>query len=470
MKLHRAITPLLLVTLAACAGPRAPWQGEDPGLEPVHAAYQTLMANYVDQPKPEVLLEAAFQGARQAVTDAGVSDPGVAAPSWTQGEDPNWERFAGVYNQLAGKYGKQVGSDKLEYAAIGAMAGALKDCQTRFYDPQATKDRRGDGSGQQNFGGIGVLMKNIPGHPTVLRVLDGPAKKAGLQPGDEIVAIDDASINGQSFEQVRNRIRGPQGSSVKLTIKRPGSQDAQEFSIGRAQIQAPIIDVGVAGNGTVGYIHLYSFPQAMPQEIDQTLKYFDEQHINSIVLDLRANTGGSQDTILAVLSRFVNGGVAEVQTDRGGNRQELKLDASQYWQNPKPLVLLADEDTQSGGEIFAKAMQEEGGYKIIGAPTAGCAASAKSFDMSDGSSLEISVAKVVSAKGEDINRAGVKPDQAIQFPVSDLAAGRDPQLLAAFQAVVSQSPQSAAQPQTAPNPPSIIKPATPAGVPANILK
>ncbi|HEX6513298.1 MAG TPA: S41 family peptidase [Chloroflexota bacterium] len=484
MKLQRAVVPVVLLSLAACAGPRLPWQGENPGLDPIHAAYQTLLANYVDQPKAVDLLTAAYQGTRQTLADAGVHDDSLQPPAWTSGDDANWQRFVSAYIQIANKYAKQVGSDKLEYGAIGRMASSLNDCQTRFYDPSAMKERQGEVSGQQDFGGIGVLMKNIPGHPTVLRVLNGPAQSSGLKPGDEIVAVDGKPTAGQSFEQVRNGIRGPQGTSVKVTVKRPGSAGTQDFDIARAQIQAPIIEAAIIG-GAVGYIHLYSFPQAIPEEIDRALQVFDQNNVDSVVFDVRANTGGDQQTILQVLSRFIKGGTAEVQVDRAGKKQEFSLDPSLYWQHPRAMVVLADEDTQSGGEMFAKALQEEGGYQVVGAPTAGCAASGHLYQLSDGSGLEVSIGKIVSAKGQDINRVGVKPDQPVQYPVDDLAAGRDPQLGAAIDALhtsgvgraVTANPSSgapAAPPPSASSAPEspVLKPLGPTsgGASIQILK
>jgi carboxyl-terminal processing protease len=463
VKLHRAVVPLLILSLTACAGPSLPWQRADTSVDPIHSAYETLAGNYVDQPSPVLLLEAAYQGSRQVLADAGIRDNELQPPVWADGQAANWDRFLKAYSQITDKYGKQVGSDKLEYAAIGGMAGSLKDCQTHFYSPAALKERRGDGSGQQQFGGIGVLMKNIPGHPTVLRVLDGPARGSGLKPGDEIVAIDGKSVSGQTFEQVRNTIRGPQGSNVKVTVKRPGESDPRDFDVSRAQIQAPIVDAAILGN-TVGYIHLYSFPQAIPQEIDNALRIFQERGVESVVFDVRANTGGDQQTILAVMSRFITAGTVEVQIERNGQRQSFDVDPSLYWKNPKPLVVLADEDTQAGGEIFAKAMQEEGGYRVIGAPTAGCAASARMYDLGDGSGLEVSVGKIVSGQGQDINRVGVKPDQAISYPVDDLAAGRDPQLVAALTAVRADA---ASQPSSPAPRPATGSGSQPSGAPTS---
>jgi len=449
VKLHRAVVPFLILSLAACAGPKLPWQREDPGLDPIHAAYETLMGNYVDEPSPVLLLSAAYQGSRQVLAEAGIRDNELQPPTWSDGQAANWDRFLKGYVQITNKYGKQVGSDKLEYAAINGMANSLKDCQTRFFDPNAMKERQAEIGGQQQFGGIGVLMKNIPGHPTVLRVLDGPARASGLKPGDEIVAIDGQPTSGKTFEQVRNSIRGPRGSSVRITIKRPGDSAAQDFDVARGQIQAPVVDAAILGD-SIGYIHLYSFPPAIPQEIDKALEAFDQRNVDSVIFDVRANTGGDQQAILQVMSRFIKGGAAEVQIERNGQRQPFSLDSSLYWKNPRPLVLLADEDTQSGGEMFAKAMQEEGGYKVIGGATSGCAASAHLYQLSDGSGLEVSIGKLVSGRGAEINRVGVKPDEEVKYPVDDLAAGRDPQLGAAISAL--RGGAGAGQPASQPAP------------------
>ena len=456
-----------------------PWQRDDPSLDPIHAAYQTLMSNYVDAPSPVLLLSAAYESSRQVLADAGVRDGQLQPPVWADGEAANWGRFLTAYSQITDKYGKQVGSDKLEYAAINGMASSLKDCQTRFFDPSAMKERQAAAAGQQQFGGIGVLMKNIPGHPTVLRVLDGPGRAAGLKPGDEIVAIDGKPTTGKTFEQVRNSIRGPQGSSVRITVKRPGESGTQDFHMARGQIQAPIIDAAILGN-SIGYIHLYNFPQAIPPEIDKALAVFDQRGVDSVIFDVRANTGGDQQAILQVMSRFIKGGTPEVQIERNGPRQPFPLDPSLYWKNPRPLVVLADEDTQSGGEVFAKAMQEEGGYKVIGATTSGCAASAHLYQLSDGSGLEVSIGKLMSGRGADINRVGVRPDEDVKYPVDDLAAGRDPQLAAALEALRGTG---AGQPTNVPVAapaaggaltPPILKPIGPAatgsGAPIQILK
>ncbi|MBV8086859.1 MAG: PDZ domain-containing protein, partial [Chloroflexi bacterium] len=286
--------------------------------------------------------------------------------------------------------------------------------------------------------GIGVLMKNIPGHPTVLRILDGPAKSSGLQPGDEIVAVDGKSTQGQAFEDVRNSIRGPAGQTVTLTVKRPGSNGAQDFTIQRAQIQAPIVEAAILG-GTIGYMHIYSFPQGVQTQIANALQTFEQRGATSVIVDVRTNTGGDHQTILSTLSLFIKSGQVESELLRNGQAQAFNVDGTSFWKNPKPLVVLADDDTQSGGELFAKAMQEEGGYQVVGTKTSGCTASAKLFDLGNGAGIEISTGKIVSGKGVDINRAGVTPDVVQSYPVEDLAAGRDPQLTAAVQVLQGQA-------------------------------
>ena len=198
-------------------------------------------------------------------------------------------------------------------------------------------------------------------------------------------------------------------------------------------------------------MHIYSFPQGLQSQVYSAIQTFEQRGVTSILLDLRANTGGDHQTILTLLSYFIKSGTVESETDRNGQSQPFTVDGSTYWKSPKPVVVLVDDDTQSGGELFAKAMQEEGGYPIFGMKTAGCAASARTFDLGDGSAIEISTGKIVSGKGADINRTGVTPDQVVDYPVTDLAAGRDPQLGAAAQAAAARatSGQGAAAPMPA---------------------
>ncbi|HEU0169142.1 MAG TPA: S41 family peptidase [Chloroflexota bacterium] len=462
MKVARAIAPLLLLSLSACAGPSLPGRSQASSssasaaaanLSTVQKAYQDLLDNYVDQPDPGLLLTGALQNVQQTLASQGVNSATVQVPAWGKDANADWSQFSGIFGPLDSRYGAQLGAGTLQNAAMTGMANSLNDCLTHYYDPASLTQRQAELNGQQNFAGIGVLMKNIPGHPTVLRILDGPAKSSGLQPGDEIVAVDGKSTQGQAFEDVRNSIRGPAGQAVTLTVKRPGSNGTQDFTIQRAQIQAPIVEAAILG-GTIGYMHIYSFPQGVQTQIANALQTFDQRGATSVIIDVRTNTGGDHQTILSTLSLFIKGGQVESEILRNGQAQSFSVDGTSFWKNPKPLVVLADDDTQSGGELFAKAMQEEGGYKVVGTKTSGCTASAKLFDLGNGAGIEISTGKIVSGKGTDINRAGVTPDVAQSLPVEDLAAGRDPQLTAAVQVLQGQATSGTASVRPSGQPPA----------------
>src|SRR2546427_8437420 len=128
--MHRAVLPLLILLLTACAGPKLPWQRQDPSIDPIHSAYEVLISNYVDAPNPVLLLGSAYEGIRQVLAEASIRDAELQPPVWAEGANANWDRFLKSYTQITDKYANRVGSDKLEYAAISSMAGALKDCQT----------------------------------------------------------------------------------------------------------------------------------------------------------------------------------------------------------------------------------------------------------------------------------------------------------------------------------------------------
>ncbi len=469
--MNRVLAPLLSVTLllSACAGPSLPFNQGDPSVVPIQQAYNALIENYIDPPDSVALLQAAYQGALQVLTSAGVRDVELRPPNLVAGKSDNLDQFLSAYKQITDKYASKVHSDRLEYGVISQMAASLKDCQTNFFDPAAYVQQQS----QQTFSGIGVILKNIPDHPTILRVLDGPAQRAGLRPGDEILAVDGQPTAGQPFPVLRNRVRGPQGSTVTIKVSRLGVTEPMNFQINRDQVQAPIIEAAVIG-GNTGYIHIYSFPPSMLAELDNALAVFDQRGVRSIILDLRANTGGDQQTVLSAASHFVQGSTVEIQVDRAGKRMPFQADPAFYWKQPKPIALLADDDTTAGGEIFVKAFQEAGVGPVVGAQTAGCATTAHTFELTDGSALDISIGKVLSGKGAEINHVGITPDTAVDYPVNDLAQGNDPQLLAAFQKLqpagtlpATPSLSLPPNPPTSPTQPSVTRSAAPSARPSS---
>ncbi|MHB8619245.1 MAG: S41 family peptidase [Chloroflexota bacterium] len=450
------LTAVLL--LSACARPSLPGGHDGPTVAPVHAAYTDLMSKYVDRPSPSVLLGGAYKGLEEVLARAGIKDSHLQAPVLNGGQSGDWNSFRQVYNRAIATYGQRIGADKLEYGAIRQMANSLKDCQTRFLSPAEVQQQRQELSGQQAFGGIGVIMKNSSGHPTLLRVMNGPARKAGLRPGDEVIGVNGHPTSGDSFAAVRDSIRGPRGTEVTLLVRRPGVAQPISFRMTRGQVQAPVLDAAILAN-RVGYLHFYSFPTNVLTQLDAALRVFDQRNVAGIILDVRANSGGDQQTIVEAVSRFAKSGVVEVEVQRNGQRTPLEVDPSVYWQSPKPLALLADGDTQSGGEIFAKALQERG-VPVFGLPTAGCAASGHTFPLGDGSALEISTAKILSGQGAEINHVGIVPNHRVAYPTSELAAGQDPQLAAALAYFLQ--PGAGGQPAVRPAPaaalPPLVKP------------
>ncbi len=284
-------------------------------------------------------------------------------------------------------------------------------------------------NGTTRFGGVGVILRKLPNADgfTVVEVFEnGPASKAGMRQGDIITKVDGLELTGKGIEEVVNLIRGAEGSKVTLAIVR-GSALALDMAIARASVSAPILRAQIFP-GNVGYLRFYSFPEPLTAQVDAALREFERASIRNVIVDLRDNSGGQLDVVTKVTSRFVPSGPLFQSINRAGQRVVYQADGS-YWKPPHNLVVLVNNGTGSGGEIFASAVQEHGVARLVGVKSSGCVSTGQLFPLPDGSALEIATNRVVSGiSGTELNRIGVKPDETIQIVPEDLTNARDRQL------------------------------------------
>ena len=412
----------------------------------LYDAYRFLLANYLTRLEPRDVLMAAYVGARNALTAAGVRDLPAPPAIGSDEAEPAWMQFLTTYRELERLAGPlPLGTRGLAYAAAAEMYRNLNNCHTAFFTPPVYRRFVTSLRGQATAG-IGIVRTPEP-PLTILRVLPGtPAEEAGLRPGDQIVAIDGVTpeqVGGQAF---RRLLTGEAGTPVTLTVNRPGLSEPFEVTIVRRLIEPIIVQHRILPGG-IGYIEFNDFVtgEAAVEGVRAALADFAGADVRGIIMDLRYNGGGSERTLQRIAGMFVaNGSRLVTAVEQDGTRDVARsLGAPVAGQ--QPLVLLTSPATGSAAEIFAQAMRDLGRATVVGSQTAGCVNGGFVLGLLDTSGIFISVGEVLSGPNEvPLEGVGVTPDVRVDLSIDDLVNGRDPQLEAAIALLEQQNRPAAA--------------------------
>ncbi len=328
-----------------------------------------------------------------------------------------------VYATLNDRFDGELDRTKLMQGAASGMVAATGDPYTTFLtadDAQALTD---DLSG--SFDGIGIeLGQNSDGQLEVISVLEGgPALEAGLRAKDVIAAINDESSLTLTPEQAVERIRGPAGSTVKLTVLR--GQEAQEFSLTRAKITNPSVRSEIVDG--IGYLRISRFGDDTASLADQAAIEFKEANVKGVILDLRGNGGGYVGTAQAVASLWLKPGSVVVQEKAGDRVLDTLKSSGDPTLLDVPTVVLIDGGSASASEIVAGALSDNNAAKLVGEKSYGKGSVQELLTLRSGAGLKITVAKWYTPKGSNINGDGLKPDEEIPMTAEQYNAGDDTQ-------------------------------------------
>jgi carboxyl-terminal processing protease len=336
---------------------------------------------------------------------------------------PFWQAWQLVHD----KYVDQpVDDTALMRGAIKGMMEALGDEHSSYMDPFQYKDATASLQGE--YEGIGAWVNTFGKFLTINEPMPGsPAEKAGLKPGDQIIAIDAADMTGILPEQARRKVLGPKGTTVVLTILREGVDQPFDVEVTRASITVPSVTSKIL-NGNIAYIHLYTFGETTTTELRKTLDDVLAQKPVGLILDLRNNGGGYLQTGIEVASEFVDKGVIVIEESGDGTRKSY--DALPGGKATKiPLIVLVNKFTASASEIVSGAIQDFGRGKLVGETTYG-KGSVQSWIplMDDQGAVRITIARWLTPNGRQINKVGLTPDVEVPLTPEDTTAGKDPQL------------------------------------------
>ncbi len=329
-----------------------------------------------------------------------------------------------------------VSSTAKVYGAINGMVQSLGDPYTEFFSPADNQQFQQDIAG--NFGGIGAeLGTDAKNNIAIVAPLKGtPAEAAGLKAQDIVAEINGSSTDAMTVDQAVNIIRGPIGTKVTLTIIRSGWTKPQDFTITRANIQVPIVDFEMKGD--IAHISLHEFDQTADQLFYNALVKAVNNNAKGIVLDLREDPGGYLNVAVDLAGYFLKPGTL-VASEVGRTVGTTTYSAAGNGALANfPMVILVDGGSASASEILAGALHDDRGIKLIGEKTFGKGTVQELENLSDGSSLKITVAHWVLPSGKIIDHQGIEPDDTVAITDDNVKNKQDPQLDKAIQVLQSE--------------------------------
>ncbi|MBM7618341.1 carboxyl-terminal processing protease [Bacillus tianshenii] len=330
--------------------------------------------------------------------------------------DSQMAKIQQAYELISSRYVEEVESEKLIQGAIQGMVDTLEDPYSVYMDKE-TADQFNQ-SLESSFEGIGAEVGMQNGKVTIVSPFKGsPAEKAGLQPNDQILKVDEEDIEGLDLYQAVLKIRGEKGSVVKLQIQRPGVQEPFVVEVTRDTIPIETVysETYEQDGKKVGYIQITSFSQDTGEDFKKQLAALEDQNIEGLVVDVRGNPGGLLEQVQIIASELVTKDKPYVQIEqRNGEKQRFFSSITE--KKPYPIVTLIDKGSASASEILAGALKEAGNYDIVGDASFGKGTVQQAVPMGDGSNLKLTLYKWLTPDGNWIHEKGVEPTILVKQP------------------------------------------------------
>ncbi len=342
-----------------------------------------------------------------------------------------------VYGKIKSDYVDNIDDKKLMEGAINGLVTNL-DPHSSYLDIDAQKDFTAATSGE--FSGVGIDTGMEDGLVRVVSPIeDSPAYKAGLKTGDLVFEIDGKNVKGMTLSEAINKIRGPKGTTVTLSVLRKKTAAPLSFSIIRETIKNPSIKFKLS-NQDYPYLRITQFQENTGIDLAKNLKLISEQNkgpLKGLVIDLRNNPGGMVSSAVAVAAAFLEKDKLIVYSDGKTNNAKMKLFANPYnyveggekndylkdiSEDYKkiPIVVLVNNGSASAAEIVAGALQDHKRAIILGTQTFGKGTIQQLFPLKTGSAIKITIAKYYTPSGKSIQAKGISPNYIAEDP-SDIS-------------------------------------------------
>lgn len=337
----------------------------------------------------------------------------------TDSSNENYEKVSGglktiidVYNNITDKYYDDLDEDTLVNGAVDGMLSTLDDPYTTYMDSETYNNFNIELNG--SYSGLGIQVSVIDEKLTIAGIFkDSPAYEVGMALGDIILSIDDKNTDDMSSSDFGTYIRENDNNKFKIVVDRAGEKitfNLEKKVITLKSVAAKVIE---AENKKIGYIYMSIFASNTYQQFKEKLDDLTNQNINSLIIDLRSNSGGELVSASNIISLFLNRDKVMYQT-------QSKTETKQYYSKGDkdfeiPIVILVDSTSASASEVLASALKENINATIIGTKTFGKGTVQEMLTLSTGEQYKITTKKWLTPKGNWINKVGIIPDIEIEL-------------------------------------------------------
>ncbi|AZZ35380.1 peptidase S41 [Bdellovibrio sp. qaytius] len=344
-----------------------------------------------------------------------------AKPMWSWAEEryTDLQNFSKILNLVQQYYVEPVDTKKLINGAIKGMLREL-DPHTSYMPPDIFKDFESETAGE--FGGLGIEISITNGVLTIISPIeDTPAWKAGIKPGDKVIAIDGNSTKGFSLVEASALLKGKRGDPVVLSVVRESSDKPLDITVVRGQVKIKSVKATMLDDGYV-YVKITSFIETTSTELEKVLADFKSSNkkMDGILIDLRKNPGGLLDQAIKVTDMFLKEGVIVSTIARDPKNKDVTYASKKALYADVPIVILVNEYSASASEIVSGALQDNKRAIIVGERTFGKGSVQSVIKLGDGSGLKLTVARYYTPSGVSIQAEGIKPDIEIEEVNSEL--------------------------------------------------
>lgn len=331
----------------------------------------------------------------------------------SNGSYSEFEPLYETYELLKKNYYDDIDTSKLIDGSINGMMEALDDKHSMYFDKESKKQFDTELSG--SYYGIGAeIQLNSDSTISIRRIFDdSPADKAGLKQNDVILSVDGKETKGKNATEVANMLKSSSVKTATIVIKRDEKEltfDVKKSNITMFSVSSEIIN---KENKNIGYISVNIFGEKTYSQFIAALNKLENSNMDSLIIDLRGNSGGYLTTVTSMLDLFIEKDkvIYKMQTQRGVMEYKTTSNSKKDYN----IVILIDQNSASASEIMAAAMKEIYGAKLVGTTTYGKGTVQTTSDLSNGTMIKYTIEKWLTPEGKCIDGEGIKPDYEVKL-------------------------------------------------------